>query len=108
MIQDKPCCDNCPHYAVEEKNGLCLYDAPCLTYDDAGVPKHAIFIVEKTHRCSNHPWIADAMSRLYKTGMSEPRTNFAASWRAYIFELPFILDVLAGGGDKAVRKEETP
>lgn len=104
MTKDKPCCDNCPHYAVEEKNGLCLYDAPCLTYDDAGVPKHAIFIVEKTHRCSNHPWIARHADDFWNSTTSV--VNMAEDWRAYIDELPFILDILAGGGDKAVRKED--
>ena len=113
MIKDKPCCDNCPHYAWEKKacgedsgHGACFYDSPTITFDDKGVPKHATFIVEATHRCSNHPFIAYATNEIVKEGMTKARTNYAASWRAYIDELPFLLDILAGGGDKAVRKED--
>ncbi len=94
MITSKPCCDNCPHYGETTAGHACLFNEPLI----GEVAK----LANANARCSNHPWIAKWMGDFW----SDNRISLTDDWRRYLDELPFILDVLAGGGDKAVRGEK--
>ncbi len=105
MITDRPCCDNCPHYDPDAPSSATATYGQ--TNDDSGyeVPVRGCCRVDLKYehvdpndRCANHPWVARVTS--------EAVANYAASWREYIDDLPLLLDVLAGGGDKGVREED--
>lgn len=92
MITDRPCCDNCPHFAVDQaacgepqEAGFCLYDSPSAIFDDQGKPKVAYYHVTSSHRCSNHPfiaWVTDAMDGLIF--LSVAKSTAGDEWNRYL------------------------
>jgi hypothetical protein len=112
MINDRPCCANCPH----RRDSLCNYHT-----------RHhsEMFVVADEYRCANHPFIAAAVPQ-WETHigdrMNGTSAGYAILWQQYLKDmLPLITLIDAGvvamvaprpevapevGGDRVDEREE--
>lgn len=99
MIEDRPCCDNCPHY----DGGLdaCTEHSPVLSDDGEGAyPKTG-----NSNLCGDHPWLMAEVERLRDDILRIHKKDSQAGFRYYILSVRSLRRSL-GRDDTPVTEQE--